>query len=174
MKLSALCLVKSHQFKQMGSLMAGWNSTVHDPRTEKFERNRSLTKEEIEAYWVSKKKAEEERLRAIYDISMKSTSQIQEKSTVEESERKIQRSSSLPLSNTKDGLLQMETETSFEKLIMKNGWWIRSNSAFLNEPPVIVSEVPAYKYASQFHVAGIATSTSTATANTQAPTGIST
>lgn len=31
----------------------------------KFKRNRSLTKEEIEAYWRSKRKLEEEHLRAI-------------------------------------------------------------------------------------------------------------
>lgn len=31
----------------------------------KFKRNRSLTKEEIEAYWRSKRKLEEEHLRAV-------------------------------------------------------------------------------------------------------------
>ncbi|PSS31329.1 Tat-binding like [Actinidia chinensis var. chinensis] len=137
----------------MGSLMAGWGSTVHDSTTLKLQRNKSLTKEEIEAYWRSKKKAEEEHLRAISDILITKSSQ---ESMVKEPETKIQRSNSMPLSKTKE--LEMETETSLEKLILKNGWWTRSNSAFLNEPPVIGSEGgPAYKYASQFHVAGIAT-----------------
>ncbi|KAI8009033.1 hypothetical protein LOK49_LG07G01284 [Camellia lanceoleosa] len=81
-----------------------------------------------------------------------------QESIIMESERK--RSSSLPLSNTKESQLEMETDqTNLEKLINKNGWWTRSSSAFLNEPPVIAAESPANKYASQYHVAaGIATS----------------
>ncbi|GFZ10337.1 hypothetical protein Acr_21g0009360 [Actinidia rufa] len=149
----------------MGSLMAGWDSTVQDSTTVKLQRNKSLTKEGIEAYWRSKKKAEEEHLRAISDILITKSSQ---ESMVKEPEIKIQRSTSMPLSKTKEGQLEMETETSLEKRILKNGWWTRSNSAFLNEPPVIGSEGgPAYKYASQFHVAGVASSDSN-------PNGIST
>ncbi|KAH7850057.1 hypothetical protein Vadar_027228 [Vaccinium darrowii] len=136
----------------MGSLMAGWDSPVHDPRTVRIQRNKSETKEEIEAYWRSKKKDEEEHLRAISDMLTKNSGE----STIKEPERKIQRSSSVPLPRTEEGLLDVGTETSLEKLIKKNGWWTRSNSAFLNEPPVIASDRD-YKYASQFHVAGIAT-----------------
>ncbi|GMP81533.1 hypothetical protein CsSME_00036209 [Camellia sinensis var. sinensis] len=138
----------------MGSLMAGLDSQVPDPRTAEIQRNQSLTNEGIEAYWRSKKKVEEEHLRAISDILMKSSQEI----IIMESERK--RSSSLPLSNTKESQLEMETDqTILEKLINKNGWWTRSSSAFLNEPPVIAAESPANKYASQYHVAaGIATS----------------
>ncbi|XAR61748.1 hypothetical protein NMG60_11016255 [Bertholletia excelsa] len=139
----------------MGSLMAGWDSPVPDPRTVKFQRNKSLTKDEIEAYWRSKKKAEEEHLKAITDILTKSSSQ---EAMFKEPETKLQRSNTHPPSNTKETLrLELDTEASLEKLI-KNGWWTRSNSAFLNEPPVIQSDGPAYKYASQFHVANIATS----------------
>ncbi|KAL7207668.1 hypothetical protein ACSBR1_029589 [Camellia fascicularis] len=140
----------------MGSLMAGWDSQVPDPRTAEIQRNQSMTNERIEAYWRSKKKVEEEHLRAISDLPMKST----QESIIVESERKIQRSSSLPLSNTKESQLEMETDqTNLEKLINKNGWWTTSSSAFLNEPPAIAAERPAYKYASQYHVAaGIATS----------------
>ncbi|XP_058220802.1 uncharacterized protein LOC131331017 [Rhododendron vialii] len=152
--LCTLGLKKLKVFEQMGSLMAGWDSPVQDPKTVKIQRNKSATKEEIEAYWRSKKKDEEEHLRAIPDMLTKSS----EESKLKEPERKLQRSSSVPLSNTKDGLLDMGTETSFEKLIKKNGWWTRCTSAFLNEPPVIASDGgPAHKYLSQFHVAGIAT-----------------
>ncbi|XP_058220801.1 uncharacterized protein LOC131331016 isoform X3 [Rhododendron vialii] len=115
----------------MGSLMGGWDSPVYDPTTVKFQRNKSATKEEIEAYWRSKKKDEEERPKAISDTLMKSD----EESILKEPERKIQRSNSVPLSSATDGhLLDTGTETSLEKLITKSGWWTRCTSAFLNEP----------------------------------------
>ncbi|KAH7849792.1 hypothetical protein Vadar_023021 [Vaccinium darrowii] len=134
----------------MGSLMAGWDSPVLDPETVRFQRNKSETNEEIEAYWRSMKKDEEEHLGATSETLTENS----EESIIKEPERKIQRSSSVP--SSKEGLLDVGTETSLEKLIKKNGWWTRSNSAFLNEPPVIEPDRD-YKYASQFHVAGIAT-----------------
>ncbi|XP_020082187.1 uncharacterized protein LOC109705819 isoform X3 [Ananas comosus] len=42
----------------MGSLMAGWASPVQDERKVQARRNRSLTKEEIEAFRRSQKKGE--------------------------------------------------------------------------------------------------------------------
>ncbi|GFQ04476.1 hypothetical protein PHJA_002591500 [Phtheirospermum japonicum] len=51
----------------MGSLMAGWDSPVQDPNVVKYRRNKSLTKEEIEVFWKSKKQKEEEHLK---DISL--------------------------------------------------------------------------------------------------------
>ncbi|KAF5943225.1 hypothetical protein HYC85_020867 [Camellia sinensis] len=120
----------------MGSLMAGLDSQVPDPRTAEIQRNQSLTNEGIEAYWRSKKKVEEEHLRAISDLLMKSSQQLNyliaivvvkelsvKESIIMESERK--RSSSLPLSNTKESQLEMETDqTILEKLINKNGWYV--------------------------------------------------
>ncbi|XP_020082184.1 uncharacterized protein LOC109705819 isoform X1 [Ananas comosus] len=44
----------------MGSLMAGWASPVQDERKVQARRNRSLTKEEIEAFRRSQKKGEDE------------------------------------------------------------------------------------------------------------------
>ncbi|KAG6408815.1 hypothetical protein SASPL_131840 [Salvia splendens] len=44
-------------------------------------------------------------------------------------------------------------------LLQKNGWWISSNWAFLNEPPVIRQEGTGHKYVSQFHVADASGST---------------
>ncbi|KAF7140417.1 hypothetical protein RHSIM_Rhsim06G0031400 [Rhododendron simsii] len=41
-----------------------------------------------------------------------------------EPERKIQRSSSVPLSNAKEGLPDMGIETSLKKLIKKNRWYV--------------------------------------------------
>ncbi|XP_044474634.1 uncharacterized protein LOC123202682 isoform X2 [Mangifera indica] len=132
----------------MGSLMAGWDSHIPDPKLARFRRNRSLTKEEIDAYWRQKKKTEEEHLKAIASPSEKS-----QRSLREESESKFQRSSSLPLTKTKDGLINMDKETSLENFMKNNCWWTRSNWAFLNEPPVL--EGNSKTYTSQFHIANL-------------------
>jgi len=142
-------LVLVHKSIHKNTSSTGWDSPVLDPETVRFQRNKSETKEEIEAYWRSMKKDEEE-------ATSETLTENSEESILKEPERKIQRSSSVP--SSKEGLLDVGTETSLEKLIKKNGWWTRSNSAFLNEPPVLASDRD-YKYASQFHVgvAGIAT-----------------
>ncbi|KAF8377920.1 hypothetical protein HHK36_031308 [Tetracentron sinense] len=150
----------------MGSLMAGWDSHVPDPKAEKplnssfsthsylllglsvtYQRNLSFTKGEIESYWRSKKKIEEEHLRAISGLSENS-----QESTFAESGRMLQRSSSLPLANRRENFMSVDSNTGLEKLIKRNGWWTSSNWAFLNEPPVIAAEGPTYKYASQYHI----------------------
>ncbi|CAK7346350.1 unnamed protein product [Dovyalis caffra] len=121
----------------MGSLMAGWDSPVPDPKSVKtsvkYRRNRSLTKGEIDAYWRLKKKTEEDHLKAISSLSSSS----QQDGTHEDYGIEFQRSSSFPPANTKEGFADMETEASLEQLIKKNGWWASSNWAFLNEPPVL-------------------------------------
>ncbi|XP_057502521.1 uncharacterized protein LOC130786261 isoform X2 [Actinidia eriantha] len=109
-------------------LFSGWDSPVLDPKTVKFERNKSLTNEGIDAYWKSKKRDVEEHLGPVSDLEMRKESQ-----------------------DCKDK--ESETETSLEEFLKKTGWWTRTSSAFLNESPVIAAEGPAYKYASQFHVA---------------------
>ncbi|KAL3734170.1 hypothetical protein ACJRO7_023506 [Eucalyptus globulus] len=120
----------------MGSLMAGWDSPVLDPKHVAYQRNRSFTKEEIEAYWRSKKeKAEEELRRAPSD----STQEM----VFEERARKYERSKSLPA----------EAEMAWERIINNKGWWTWSNWAFLNEPPI--SEGSANSYVSQFHIANL-------------------
>ncbi|EPS69851.1 hypothetical protein M569_04910, partial [Genlisea aurea] len=117
----------------MGSLMAGWDSHVSDPKHEKVRRSKSSTREEIAAFWKSKKQIEEEHLRDICFLSPRS-----------------QRLNSDPFPADYD----VDTDARIERVLQKNGWWISSNSAFLNEPPVIPPEGSARKYASQFHVAG--------------------
>ncbi|OWM75052.1 uncharacterized protein LOC116212923 [Punica granatum] len=127
----------------MGSLMAGWDSPFRDPKYAAYQRNRSFTKEEIEAYWKSKKKVEEE-LRKATSSSSDDVSQ--------EAGTKYQRSKSPPMTNDAKGANFTEMEAAaWEKLIKTNGWWTRSNWAFLNEPPV--GEGTTNSYASQFHVA---------------------
>ncbi|KAE9600102.1 hypothetical protein Lal_00045656 [Lupinus albus] len=122
----------------MGSLMAGWGSK---PAT--LKRNRSLTKEEINAFWISKKKIEEEHLRAICNVS----------ETIEKKNgpgKKLQKSISMPFPRLKESL-DTHVDTSLEHLkIKKNSWWTKSSWAFLNEPPV--NEAASNKYTPQFYV----------------------
>ncbi|KAF7829654.1 uncharacterized protein G2W53_011987 [Senna tora] len=139
----------------MGSLMAGWQSPTIDPKSATLKRNRSLTKEEIDAYWRSKKEIEEEHLRAISNLA-ETINKVRLSSKYEVVENKLQKSSSMPLTRIKELAFDgdRDADTSLEQLIKKNGWWTKSNWAFLNEPPVI--EVASNKYTSQFHVANLA------------------
>ncbi|KAE8715526.1 isoflavone reductase-like protein-like [Hibiscus syriacus] len=130
----------------MGSLMAGWDSPVSDSESAILLRNRSLTKEEIQAYWKSKKKTEEDHLKAIHSPS-DSSNQLQE-TRFEENGSKFMRSSSMPLPRAKQGF------PVTENIIENNGWWTRSNWAFLNEPSV--PDGPTNSYTSQFHIANLA------------------
>ncbi|RAL40468.1 unnamed protein product [Cuscuta campestris] len=117
----------------MGSLMAGWDSPLSsDPKAVMFQRNKSLTKEEVDGYWRLKKKKQEE----------------------DEKKEQCPRSSSAGSAQMKEDIL-LDTGTvsetsSLEKLIHTHGWWVSSNWAHLNEPP---PEEGDYKYISQFHVA---------------------
>ncbi|KAL9394972.1 hypothetical protein Peur_014257 [Populus x canadensis] len=146
----------------MGSLMAGWDSPVPDPRSMKYKRNRSLTRGEIDAYWRLKKRTEEDHLKAISGLSSSS----HEDGADEDHGIEFQRSSSLPAATTKEGFMDMETDqASLEQLIKKNGWWASSNWAFLNEPPVL--ERSSSNHTPHFHVASLATSKSNTGINAQ-------
>ncbi|KAH8509458.1 hypothetical protein H0E87_011283 [Populus deltoides] len=145
----------------MGSLMAGWDSPVPDPRSMKYRRNRSLTRGEIDAYWRLKKRTEEDHLKAISGLSSNSQDGADEDHGIE-----FQRSSSLPAATTKERFMDMETDqASLEQLIKKNGWWTSSNWAFLNEPPVL--ERSSNNRTPHFHVASLATSKSNTGINAQ-------
>ncbi|KAE9609412.1 hypothetical protein Lal_00020251 [Lupinus albus] len=133
----------------MGSLMAGWDSSTLDPKSATLERNRSLTKEEINAFWRTKKEIEEEHLRAVSKLS--ETIQVNRYMEFEN----FHKSSTVPLASIKESL-DMDVNTSLEQLIKKNGWWTKSSWAFLNEPPIV--EAASNKYASQFHVANLGSS----------------
>ncbi|OIT04040.1 PREDICTED: uncharacterized protein LOC109224878 isoform X1 [Nicotiana attenuata] len=144
----------------MGSLMAGWDSPVSDPQAMKYRKNKSLTKEEIEAYWRSKKQIEEEHQRY---ISMLSPQSLKQANIIFEEAAKMEQERS-----NSGEFIDLESEDSLDKLIKKNGWWISSNSAHLNEPPTRTPGGAAYKYVAQFHVANMATGSD----NKPAQTGI--
>ncbi|XXG64887.1 hypothetical protein AAC387_Pa05g2718 [Persea americana] len=134
----------------MGSLMAGWDSHVPDQKSVVYQRNRSFTKGEIEAYWKSRKRTEEEHLKAISNVLENS-----QESLYSGSGATLERSSSLPVTNTEVNFLVADPKADLEMLKKTNAWWTRSNWAFLNEPPVTAMEGPAYKYAAQYHVADV-------------------
>lgn len=124
--------------------MAGWGSSSIDPKSAILKRNRSLTKDEIDAYWKSKKKIEEEHLTAISNLS----------ETIQpDPEKKFQKSMTMPVAHVRDPFNMNVLDTNLEQLINKNGWWTKSNWAFLNEPPMM--EAASNKYAAQFHVASL-------------------
>ncbi|KAJ6708862.1 DNA polymerase EPSILON CATALYTIC SUBUNIT A [Salix koriyanagi] len=129
----------------MGSLMPGWDSPISDPKSVKYERNSSLTKGEIDDYWKSNKKTEEDHLKASNQDSI-----------YEDDGVKFQRSTCTPDS---EELMDVEDEPSLEHLIKKNGWWASSKWAFLNEPPA--PERAFNNYTPQFNTASLAASQST-------------
>ncbi|XP_020594889.1 uncharacterized protein LOC110034989 isoform X2 [Phalaenopsis equestris] len=131
----------------MGSLMAGWSSAGKDFRSEKFQRNKSLTKEEIESYWKSKKMNDEEHLTVLSDVQT-------ENQMNGGSADKFQRSISFPIGGERK-MNYGDENILTDELKKRDGWWTRSNWAFLNEPPVTAMEGPSYKYAAQYHVANI-------------------
>ncbi|KAI5656076.1 hypothetical protein M9H77_24869 [Catharanthus roseus] len=109
----------------MGSLMAGWDSHVEDPKLVKLKRNSSsLTKEEIEAFWRSRKLKEEEHLRDISALSPRTQLVTSKKNVFEDAERRFQKSISLPGSSTnKDEEMEaLDMENNRAAFIQKNGW----------------------------------------------------
>ncbi|GMH04176.1 hypothetical protein Nepgr_006015 [Nepenthes gracilis] len=152
LQLDSSSILHRLEAPEMGSLMAGWSSPVHDPKAAKYMRNKSLTNEKIDAYWKSKKKTVDEHLQAISTT----TATTIEASIIEESANiRHRRSRSLPIVNTVEDHLEREAaDTDFEKLLKKICWWTKSKWAFLNEPPVLTAE--GNKCASQHHVAGLA------------------
>jgi len=118
--------------------MAGWDSHTTDPKSASLERNRSLTKEEIDAFWRSKKESEDEHLKAISNLSR----------TIQPGKYE----DTVPLTRRMKKSFGMDVD----KNMKKSGWWTKSSWAFLNEPPVM--EAPTSKYASQYHVATLGSS----------------
>ncbi|KAI4336870.1 hypothetical protein L6164_015348 [Bauhinia variegata] len=137
----------------MGSLMAGWDCPTLDPKSARLQRNRSLTKEEIDAYWKSKKEKEEEHLRAISTLS--DTLLREHARRHVDAENKFNKSSAINLTHIRENSAVVNLDTNLEEFIKKNGWWTKSSWAFLNEPPAM--EAASNKYAAQFNVANLAT-----------------
>ncbi|CAM0877514.1 unnamed protein product [Alopecurus aequalis] len=139
----------------MGSLMAGWDSQVlGDGAKARRMRNRSLTKEEVEAFRRQHGKP------APVDVGGEavdyvispygSPGQTMEKSPLGSSK---QRSWS-PVARGHEEVHTGYADVAGESPGKSQDWWTRSNSAFLNEPPQEMAPGTAHSYTPQFHVAG--------------------
>ncbi|KAF5202219.1 Dna polymerase epsilon catalytic subunit a protein [Thalictrum thalictroides] len=113
----------------MGSLMAGWASPFQDQKTVNLERNKSLTKEEIENFhrWQKASKHQHQQ----QDIVGRPQSSINSPQFIFQWSRCL---------------------VDVEKACKTCDWWTQSNWAFLNEPPQEKLK-SASNYAAQFHVA---------------------
>ncbi|CAL9038538.1 unnamed protein product [Musa banksii] len=127
----------------MGSLMAGWSSPFQDPNHVKVQRNRSLTRGEIDAFW-KEKKSKEEYAAAVNGL----VDSNQENINIGSSEM-LQPSGDLPLRDRKRSILNSSSKSDAD-ILKTNCWWTRSSYAFLNAIPVTSMEGPSYKYASQY------------------------
>ncbi|XP_072968965.1 uncharacterized protein [Typha angustifolia] len=131
----------------MGSLMAGWDSPVMDENKVRARRNKSLTKEEIEAFRKLHRKTEGEEEEEQGSPTLASPKQSPRLS------RLLRVHSAPPSPQIHD-----EEDLSNSNKPDKTGdWWTRSNWAFLNEPPLDEAQDSARKYTAQFHVAQLAT-----------------
>ncbi|CAH9080971.1 unnamed protein product [Cuscuta epithymum] len=121
----------------MGSLTPGWDSLVSDPKAVKYKRNKSLTKEEINSYWRSKKEQKDKK-----EMEKEEDNHYHPSSS----------SSGQLLNEIQEGIVvdPADSQTSLDKLTQTHGWWVKSNWAHLNEPPP--PEEAVHRCVSQFHV----------------------
>lgn len=126
----------------MGSLMAGWDSPVlGDDTKARVMRNRSLTKEEVEAFWRQRGKPAPDQDGGDHATSpFGSPGRPIEKSPLGSSPKSRSPASSPVAGGPEDAGKGRD-------------WWTRSNSAFLNEPPQEERPGKAHTYTPQFHVA---------------------
>ncbi|XP_078154696.1 DNA polymerase epsilon catalytic subunit A [Carex rostrata] len=138
----------------MGSLMAGWDAPIMDEYTARAQRNKSLTKEEINSFWKSQREKNER--------GMNFSPQF-----LNDNER---RREATPFSHSQNDVWSImhphcvpnsprtyeSTDEIAHKSNMPRDWWTRSNSAFLNEAPRDEMHGVASNYTPQFNVAQLA------------------
>jgi hypothetical protein len=121
--------------------MAGWDSpALGDDTKARVMRNKSLTMEEVEAFWRQHgKPAGEDGGHVTSPLG--SPGRPMEKSPLGSSQTQRSRSpASSPVADAADAGKSRD-------------WWTRSNSAFLNETPQEERPGTAHSYTPQFHVA---------------------
>ncbi|THU69586.1 hypothetical protein C4D60_Mb08t15970 [Musa balbisiana] len=118
--------------------MAGWSSPFQDPNHVKVQRNRSLTRGEINAFW-KEKKSKEEYVGAVNGL----VDSNQENINIGSREM-LQPSGDLPLRDRKQSILNSSTKSDAD-ILKTNCWWTRSSYAFLNATPVTSMEDFAVK-----------------------------
>ncbi|CAN6286313.1 unnamed protein product [Urochloa humidicola] len=142
----------------MGSLMAGWDSPVlGDDKKVHARRNRSLTKEEVEAFWKQRRRSEDggELTSPLASPATESPFGSLEKAARSPRGRGGASSPRVRV----DGFLSGDGDdgAAADSPSKSRDWWTRSNWAFLNEPPLEEPSGKAQSYTPQFDVARIAT-----------------
>ncbi|OEL15277.1 hypothetical protein BAE44_0023701 [Dichanthelium oligosanthes] len=146
----------------MGSLMAGWDSPVlGDDRKVDARRTRSLTNEEVEAFWKQRRRSEdggELIISSLASLATESPFGSLEKAARSPSARGAKPGPSSPAVRV-DGFLPGEDDHdgAADSPSKSRDWWTRSRWAFLNEPPLEEPSGRAQTYTPQFHVARVAT-----------------
>jgi len=130
----------------MGSLMAGWDSPfLGDDTKARGMRNRSLTKEDVEAFWRQQGKP-------VPEDDVTSPLAFPGR-TLEKSSKQRNRSPASPVVRGHDQISTGDAADAGESPSKSRDWWTRSNWAFLNEPPQEEAPGTAHSYTPQFHVA---------------------
>lgn len=124
----------------MGSLMAGWSTSPSRSADAMKRSSSSLTKEEVERFWRSKKLLVQEHLdEAHKDAAVSPRMRIARQMTEDmDAQQKLNEAEGVSLSLPD---------------ISSRAWWTKSKWAFLNDPPTI--EVKQTKYVAQFDVAAL-------------------
>lgn len=120
----------------MGSLLPGWSSSPSQTEKVMKRSSSSLTKEEVEKFWKSKRLLVQEHLdEANKDAAMSPRTRLARAISEElEAQQRMAQPGGVSIS-----------------LPEANSWWTKSRWAFLNDPPVI--DVKQSKYVPQFDVA---------------------
>ncbi|KAJ1254011.1 hypothetical protein BS78_01G025300 [Paspalum vaginatum] len=145
----------------MGSLMAGWDSPVlgGDDKKIHARRNRSLTREEVEAFWKQRRRSEDGGELASPLASPATESPFGSLEMARSASARGARTGGGPPSPAVrvDGFLPGDYDGGADSPSKSRDWWTRSSWAFLNEPPLEEPSGRAQRYTPQFHVARIAT-----------------
>ncbi|XP_066334465.1 uncharacterized protein [Miscanthus floridulus] len=139
----------------MGSLMSGWDSPVlgDDGKKVHARRNRSLTKEEVEAFWKQQRRS---RMSSQDGGELASPLASPPANATESPFGSLEKPSVVRV----DGFLPgggPGDDDAADSPSRSRDWWTRSSWAFLNEPPQEEPSARAQRYTPQFHVARIAT-----------------
>ncbi|KAJ1253504.1 hypothetical protein BS78_K246500 [Paspalum vaginatum] len=169
----------------MGSLMSGWSSSVLSDEEARLMRNRSLTKEEVAAFWRQQQRRRPDKVDAAGSPGAGGSPRAAElhHEQVPLAARRLEAIRSMPPlrpARAADDLCRRFSSRSepaspapaarVERCFVfpeeddtaaSAGWWTRSSWAFLNEPPkdqeALFGRAHVYFARDQFHAARIVT-----------------
>ncbi|KAL2629115.1 hypothetical protein R1flu_013801 [Riccia fluitans] len=142
----------------MGSLMAGWSTSPPSAKTALKRRTSSLTRDEVKRYWQAKASENREHLMEAHKAAFLAKIRTNKDSELLEESEDYFPGDTFSEGGSQSGSQsgsQPATPTANESRddTFKDGWWRRSNYAFLNEPPT--NETKQSSYVSQFHVVDV-------------------